>query len=178
METKIAHESFETVLLDPKTLTFCFEGENLTMDLAQGAHFPRVSLRRCFPLSALDTNIIVRIPEAGNENGKEIGMIADINQLDEYSREAVTRELRLHYVVPSILRIKSIREEFGFLYWSVDTDRGAKEFIMRDSVIGSTRKISAGRWLIIDINQTRYDVHDFEALDSQSQNLLRRYLLL
>jgi hypothetical protein len=84
----------------------------------------------------------------------------------------------LHYFVPSILRILTIREEFGFLYWDVETDRGPKEFVMRDSIIGSVRQVSPIRWLVIDINQTRYEVRDINDLDEKSQELLRRYLLL
>ena len=49
---------------------------------------------------------------------------------------------------------------------------------MRDSPIGSVRRVSEKRFLIIDINQTRYEVPDLEALDSESQRLLSQYLLL
>jgi Domain of unknown function (DUF1854) len=128
------HESFEIVYLDPLSIRFAYDGENLTFTDRDGRFYPRVTLRRGFP--------------------------------------------SLFYFVPGIQRIVSIREEFGFLYWSVETDRGAKEFIMRDSVIGSVRKISEGRYLLIDINQTRYQVSDLDALDERSQALLRRYLLL
>jgi hypothetical protein len=178
MDTPTLHESFDTVFLDPKTSHFCYEGENLTLTYSDGSFFPRVSLRRCFPLSSENTNIVVRIPEADSERSHELGMIEDITHLEESSRQAVERELHLYYVVPSILRIQNIREEFGFLYWTVETDRGPKEFVIRDSIISSTRRISDGRWLIIDINQSRYEIHHFDSLDIPSQNLLRRYLLL
>jgi hypothetical protein len=171
-------DSFEIVYLDPKAIRFTYTGENLTFTDADSTYYPRVSLRRCFPLSANDTNIMVRLPDEEMERGREIGIIADVSELSEDSRQAILRELRLHYFVPGIQRINSIREEFGFLYWSVETDRGSKKFIMRDSVISAVRKVSEGRWLIIDINQTRYEIFNFEALDSRSQDLLRRYLLL
>jgi hypothetical protein len=178
MDTSSFHESFETVLLDPKTSRFCYEGENLTFTDSDGSFYPRVSLRRCFPLSSENTNIVVRVPEADPERSHELGMIEDIADLDESSRDAVEHELHLFYVVPSILRIHNIREEFGFLYWTVDTDRGPKEFVIRDSIISSTRQISKSRWLIIDINQSRYEIYNYELLDITSQNFLRRYLLL
>lgn len=173
-----ANESFETILLNPDKIDFTYQGENLTFTDHLGNHYPRVTLRRCFPLSSENTNIIVRLPEKEGENGLELGMISDVYDLDECSQEAVLRELRLHYVVPMIIRIKSIREEFGFLYWSTDTDRGEKDFIMRDSIIANTRQVSLGRWLIIDINQTRYEIHRIEDLDEHSQNLLHRFLLI
>jgi hypothetical protein len=180
METHLQSpaESFEIVYLNPKAICFEYQGENLTFTDAQGEFYPRVTLRRCFPLSAKRTNIIVRVPESETSQGYELGIIAELEELDPGSQEAVLRELQLHYFVPSILRILTIREEFGFLYWDVETDRGPKEFVMRDSIIGSVRQVSPIRWLVIDINQTRYEVRDINDLDEKSQELLRRYLLL
>jgi hypothetical protein len=171
-------DPFDTVYLDPNKVKFAYAGENLTYEDADGKTYPRVTLRRCFPLSAQDENIIVRVPDEEMERGSEIGILLDLNALEEESREAVQRELRLHYFVPRVQKILTIREEFGFLYWSVETDRGQKEFTMRDSIIGSVRKVSEGRWLMIDINQTRYEIHDLAALDPQSQKMLTRTLLL
>jgi hypothetical protein len=173
-----AHETFEVVYLDPARVRFAYDGENLTFDDGRGVLYPRVTLRRCFPLSAQNTNILVRASEGENERNEELGIILEVDELEHGSREAVLRELRLHYFVPVIQQIYSIKEEFGFLYWSVETERGRKEFTMRDSIIGNVRQVSPGRWLIIDINQTRYEVHNFETLDAHSQDLLRRYLLL
>ncbi len=173
-----AQESFAIVYLEAEHVCFEYQGENLTMTDSDGVFYPRVTLRRCFPLSAGHTNILVRVPESEDSLGCELGIISDVNELAPASLDAVLRELRLHYFVPNIQRIVSIKEEFGFLYWQVETDRGNKDFIMRDSVIGSVRQVSPGRWLVIDINQTRYEVRDFEALDANSQELLSRYLLL
>ena len=177
METK-QPDSFEIVILDAPKLAFTYDGENLTYTAADGTFYPIVTLRRCFPLSASNTHIIVRVPDNEDARGQELGLIADVAELRTEAREAVERELRLHYFVPRIQKINSIREEFGFLYWSVETDRGHKDFVMRDSVISSVRRVSDGRWLIIDINQTRYEIFDFEKLDSKGQDLLKRYLLL
>lgn len=171
-------ESFAVVYLDPHNVCFEYIAENLTLTMGDGTYYPRVTLRRCFPLSAKRTNIIVRAPGPDNQLEYEIGIIADLEQLRPDSQEAVLRELQLHYFVPTIQRILTIREEFGFLYWQVETDRGSKEFVMRDSVIGSVRQISPNRWLVIDINQTRYEVRDITVLDSHSQELLRLNLLL
>jgi hypothetical protein len=171
-------DSFAIIYLDPKVVCFAYQGENLTFTNADGTFYPRVTLRRCFPLSAKRANIIVRIPESEADQGFELGIIENLEELDPASQEAVLRELQLHYFVPSILNIHTIREEFGFLYWDVETDRGPKEFIMRDSIIGSVRQVSPTRWLVIDINQTRYEVRDINDLDPKSQELLRKNLLL
>jgi hypothetical protein len=178
MEETNEHETFETYIFDPCQVRFEYQGENLTFTDEYGKFFPRVSLRRCFPLSSENTNIIIRVQDENPEKWYELGMICEVYDLDECSLEAVLRELHLHYLVPMVLQIENIKEEFGFLYWSVETDRGHKEFIMRDSIISSTRQVSKGRWLLIDINQTRYEIHSYDALDTHSQNLLNKYLLL
>ncbi len=171
-------ETFDTKILDPKTIQFRHDGHNLTFTASDGTFYPRITLRRSFPLSAGNTYIVVRVPEAEPDRSTELGMIVDCAELSDESRQAVEYELRSFYLVPVIQCIHSIREEFGFLYWVVDTDRGPKEFIMRDSIIGQIRQVGPGRWLIIDINQTRYEVHNYEQLDEHSQYLLTRYLLL
>lgn len=171
-------KSFEANYLDAKLIRFRYEGETLTYTDAEGQFYPRVSLRRCFPLSAENTFIAVRLPGAEIDRSEELGVIADAGELDEVSRQTIEREMHLYYLVPKIEKIRTIREEFGFLYWDVETDRGEKEFIMRDNITGSTRRIAANRWLIIDINQTRYEVHEVEALDEKSQEYLKKYLLL
>ena len=176
--TKPERDAFELVYLDPKKVRLGYEGENLTFIDADGTYYPRVTLRRCFPLSSQNTYIMVCAPGLEMERGSEIGLLKDLDDLEPESRTAIERELGLHYFVPVVRKISNIREEFGFLYWDVETDRGAKSFIMRDSIISSTRRVSDGRWLIIDINQTRFEVRDFQSLDSRSQDYLQRYLLL
>jgi hypothetical protein len=176
--SKSNYESYEVHFLDAKQIQFDYEGENLTFADEIGTYYPRVTLRRGFPLSSENSHILVRTPETDDEHGVELGIIENVEELNPKDREAVNRELRLHYFVPMISRIDKIKEEFGFLYWSVDTDRGHKDFIMRDSIIGQVRKVSEGRWLVIDINQTRYEIHNFQMLDSHSQDMLRKYLLL
>lgn len=171
-------ESFQTNYLNPRELMFSYEGQNLTLQMGDNC-YPQVSLRRSFPLSARNTYIVVRVPDAEHtERFNELGVIADCREMDEGSLAAVSQELDLFYLVPMIRSIKTIREEFGFLYWDVETDRGPKEFTMRDSLIGQVRQVGPGRWLIIDINQTRFEIRDFEQLDEKSRNLLSQFLLL
>jgi hypothetical protein len=72
-----------------------------------------------------------------------------------------------------------IHEEFDFLYWKVITDRGYKEFITRSNVIVSVRQVSASRWLVIDINQSRYEINYEEiAADPHGKKLIDKWLTL
>jgi hypothetical protein len=49
---------------------------------------------------------------------------------------------------------------------------------MRNNVIRHAREVSPGRWLLIDVNQARYEIPDIEALDRASQKLVSRHLYL
>ena len=177
-EVEKVQESFEAVYLNSKIIHFYRDGENLAFKIDNGKEYQRVTLRRCFPLSGDQIYLVVRTPETELERSTEIGIVNDFSNLDAVSQSAVMSELKNHYFVPVIQRINSIREEFGFLYWNVVTDRGEKEFIMRDDIVHSTRSISKDRWLIIDINHARYELRNDGILDRNSKKLMVKFLLL
>ncbi len=174
-------KSFEVVYLKPEQLHFERRGDTLSLTLAGDDPaarrvYPRVALRSCFPVSHSQFYLSVR--DVGNEEQPEIGIIRDWTTLAEPDRRAVGDELDLHYFVPKISRVDDVRDEFGFLYWDVDTDKGHKEFVMRNNVIRHAREITAGRWLLIDVNQARYEITNIGLLDRKSQKLIHRYLYL
>ncbi len=171
-------KSFEATYLDSQQLKFRSDGENLTLTLPDNTFYPRVTLRRCFPFSTNGLFITVRTPDTEMERGEEIGIINGIGHLDPESHAAISEELKLHYFVPLIKKVIRVKEEYGFINWQVMTDRGFKEFIMRDNVISSTRQISPNRWLLIDINQARYEFSDDNSLDERSRRLMIKHLLL
>jgi Domain of unknown function (DUF1854) len=173
-----AEQSFEAVYLDPTQINFRYEGENLTLTMPDGSYFPRVTLRRCFPLSTNGMYVTVRTPDTEQDRGIEIGIINGIEKLTPESLGALSGELKLHYFVPVIKKVYKVYEEYGFITWKVLTDRGDKEFTMRDNVISTTRQISTTRWLLIDINQARYEINDDGTLDDRSRSLMIRHLLL
>jgi len=169
-------KAFEVVHLPPEELSFERKGDTLTLTLRDGTHYPRVLLRSCFPVSQSTLHLSVR--SAVGEEQKEIGIIDDWTQLDETSRKAVAEEIGLYYFVPQITKVLSIKKEFGFIYWTVETNKGPKEFVMRDSVVHYAREVARDRWLIIDVNQARYEIPDVEKLDQHSRSLVRRFLYL
>jgi hypothetical protein len=118
------------------------------------------------------------VRDASAEEQPELGVLRDWTELQEADRQAVAAELGLHYFVPRISRILQIRDELGFLYWTVETDKGKKEFVMRNNVISYAREVSPGRWLLIDVGQARYEIADLRALDPHSQKLVSRFLFL
>ena len=175
-QTIVPRKAFEWVMLAPEDVRFEREGDTLRLTLSDGTHYPRVSLRSCFPVSGGPALLSVR--DAASEEQDEIGIIADWSKLAEADRQAVATELELHYFVPKVTAVSKIKDEFGFLYWTVETDKGPKEFVMRNSVVHYAREIAKNHWLIIDVNQARYEIPDVSQLDSRSQGLVSRFLLL
>jgi len=175
-------KSFEVAYLDPRRVHFERHGDTLSLTLDDGTHYPRVILRSCFPVSGQGSYLSIR--DAGRSNDvsdheqPEIGVIEDWNQLDAEERQVITAELSLYYFVPQIRRVLKIRDELGFLYWTVETDRGFKEFVMRNSVIRYAREVAPGHWLLIDVNQARYEIPDLGQLDRNSQNMVKRFLCI
>ena len=188
-------KAFEVVYLDPERVTFERRGDTLSLmlqtdeaseDAPAGAspggvslniiRYPRVVLRACFPVS--DNTEFLSVRDATDETVPELGIIEDWSQLPPESRDAVAAELGLHYFVPEIRQVFNVKEELGFLYWTVETDKGRKEFVMRNSVIHYAREVSPGHWLLIDVNEARYEIPNVAALDAHSQKLVQRFLYL
>ncbi|MEA3407511.1 MAG: DUF1854 domain-containing protein [Chloroflexota bacterium] len=168
-------KSLEVEYLDPQKVHFHRKGDTLSMTL-DGEYYPRVELRRCFPLAEGTRYLSVR--DATTEDHEEIGILYDWTALDESDRQAVGTEMRLFYFVPHIERVVEIKKEFGFLYWEVETDKGELDFVMRDRVTHYTRQVSKNRWMLIDVNKARFEIPDLTALDNRSQRLVRRFLRL
>jgi hypothetical protein len=176
MGASAVSQSFEVVRLDPAQVHFERHGDTLTLTLADGRHYPRIVVRSCFPVS--DGNVYLSVRDASLEEQPEIGIIEDWRGLSEEDRQAVADELGLYYFVPRIQRVRKVREELGFIYWTVETDKGPKEFAMHNSITHYAREIAPGRWLLIDLHQARYEIPDLTALDRHSQRLVRTILCL
>lgn len=172
-------KSFEVIYLTPDATHFTRVGDTLSMDTViegEEKHYARVVLRQCFPVS--DNNKYLSIRDANDEKQKEIGVIEDWTQLAHEDREAVSAELNLYYLIPRITKIHEIKNDLGFLYWKVETDKGPQEFAMRDSIIHYSREIGPGHFLLIDVNQARHEIVDIEQLDKQSQRYLQLHFQL
>jgi hypothetical protein len=168
-------KSYEVVHLQPDHVRFVRQGDTLSLAV-DDVYYPRVVLRRCFPVS--QSELLLSVRDATSEEQAEVGLIEDWSALHESDRAAVAAELGLHYFVPQISQVHSVRDEFGFLYWSVDTDKGPKEFVMRNSVVHYAREVAPRHWLLIDVNQARYEIEDVDALEQRSQKIVKRALYL
>lgn len=161
----------ELKFLDPKKLKFFKDEDGKVGVVIEGeGTFRRIILRRCFPLTMPDRYISVR-----NEDDEEIGLIRELRQLDPKSRKIVEEELRRRYFMPVILKVKALREKFGFAEWEVETDKGPRTFIA-STTSDSLLYLEERRIIITDIDGNRYEIPDWAKLDSHSLALLSRLL--
>ena len=118
----------------------------------------RAAFHRCFPFNDPDHFISVR-----DENQKEIGLIESLADFPAETRRLIEDQLNLRYFTPLITKICEVKEEYGYSYWAVETDRGAYRCTVRLGG-GSVSRISDIRLLITDIDGNRFEIPDLTGL--------------
>jgi hypothetical protein len=98
-------------------------------------------------------------------------MLPDLERLGSESRQAVERELQRRYLTSRIRRLVTLRQEFGVTYWEVDTERGVRDFVVRD-LQETCVWLSETHLLLIDVDGSRFEIPDRRLLDEPSQRLL------
>jgi len=125
---------------------------------------------RAFPLSEASRYFVLL--DGANQ---EIGVIRNPRELDAESRRLLDRMIHEHYFIPVIKRIRLLREEFGVSRWVVETDRGEREFFVREPR-DNVFSLGEGRVMVVDADGNRYDIPDAAELDPASLHRLERYL--
>lgn len=137
-----------------------------------GQTWERIQVIRLFPFTEPDKFISIRTVE---ERSKEIGVIADLKDVDKKTREMLLEQLSLHYFTPVIEKIIDIKDEYGYAYFHVMTDRGECRFTIN---MGSNAvvRLSDSRLLITDLDENRFEIRDVFALTQKEQRKLDLFL--
>ncbi len=135
------------------------EGGFVSLDYGE-RHYPRVAVHRCFPFSDPSRYISIREPD---NDGREIGLILDLKDLSEETQSILEEQMALRYFTPHILQIRDIKEEYGYSYWEVVTDKGACRFTVRMGA-GSVYPIGPNRYLVNDLDGNRFEIPDLYRL--------------
>lgn len=137
-----------------------------------GTTYPRIAVHRCFPFSDPTHYISIREPEG---DGKEIGLILDLDGLKKETRQMLEEQMQLRYFAPKILNIREIKEEYGYSYWDVETDRGACRFTVRMGG-GSVYAIGPDRYLVNDLDGNRFEIPDLNKLTQRELKKLNLFI--
>ena len=162
--------SFELRILEAKQMRV-FRHTGITrLTLNNERSWRKVSVARAFPLSDPDHYLGFL-----DGSGKDVGMLHDPAALDPESKKTVDEELEKRYFVPIVEKAISVKEEFGTVYWTLDTDRGQREVIVRN-MRDNLQELSPIRVIITDVDGNRFEFQDITKLDAKSYGLILRNL--
>ena len=134
----------------------------------------RIFLSRAFPFDMPHDYISVL-----DKDKKEIGFIRSLDDFDEPQRSMLMRELESKYYTPTIKRIYSVKERYGFSYWKTECEFGEKSFTRQDtsrSISKTSNPDGSERLFILDVDGNRYEIPDVEKLDRKSFKKIELYL--
>ena len=140
-----------------------YENNLVTLTRKDGTVYTELEPRRLFPVSRADTYITLL-----DKEGIEIGIIRALSDLDKASRDVIQYSLDDYYLVPHIVRILAVTEKYGTLHWSVETERGFKEFDIRNRN-HDVKVYHDGRVRVRDSDDNRYLITDYRKLDKHSR---------
>lgn len=142
------------------------ENNLVNLEISSGEVFEKLEPRRLFPVSRQNSYITLL-----NTDGAEVAIIKALTDLDEESLEVIKYSLNDYYLVPHIQKIISIFEKNGKIHWVVETERGIKEFDVRNRN-HDIRVYKDGRVRVRDSDDNRYIITDYKTLDKHSRSQL------
>lgn len=143
-----------------------YENNLVTLTLENGQAYEKLEPRRLFPVSRIDSYITLL-----SEEGKEIAIIRSFDDLNKESAQVIRESISDYYLVPYITEIVAITVKNGTLVWKVKTNRGPKQFEVRDRN-HDIRVYKDGSIRVRDSDDNRYVIEDYRKLDKHSRHQL------
>ncbi|WP_373988198.1 DUF1854 domain-containing protein [Duganella sp. BuS-21] len=141
----------------------------LVLTTNDGVVHEGVSPVRAFPVQAPDDGLSLL-----NGDGKEVAWIERLGDLPPAIAALVEAELSGREFMPEIARINSVTSYATPCTWSVATDRGDTEFVLRGEE--DIRRLTVDTLLISDIHGIHYLIRDLRELDKHSKKIIDRFL--
>jgi hypothetical protein len=142
----------------------------LILTRSSGERFEGVEPVRAFPVQSPDDGIGIV-----STDGKEVAWVDRLADLPDDQRQLIADQLAGREFMPEIARIVSVTSFSTPCTWTVDTDRGRTEFVLRGDE--DIRRIGTeGNLLVADIHGIHYLVRNHLALDAHSRKILDRFL--
>ncbi|WP_339268200.1 DUF1854 domain-containing protein [Paenibacillus sp. FSL R5-0470] len=163
-------DPYEINIFEPGLISFSRSQGGVFQGVIEGKVYEELILFRIFPFQYNTQYISVR-----NSKSEEIGVIRDIDQLDEESRGEVDKELQLRYFLPVVTRIDSIKQKADMWIWELQTNLGQTRIVMRN-LHEHMQYPSLYRIILTDVNGKRCEIRDYSTLDIQSRKKLKDVL--
>ena len=173
---KVEVEQVERMLeinrLTPDNTTFKETSGGFVTATVNETDYGIVNIIRTFPLSDENKYLSVRL---SNKKQDEIGIIEELTDFDSQTQQILLKQLKLRYFMPKIVKIISIKEEFGYSYWNVLTDKGEFKFSSSSGSSGVVIPYKKGV-IIKDTNENRYVIEDLSKLSATEMKKIDLYL--
>lgn len=157
-------------IFDPAAIEFYRNPQGFLAMKKGEEDFKRVKLSRILPFAEPEKYITVSDTE-----GKELGIIRDLAELDKAQRELALEELSARYYCPEVTNIKSIKEKMGYFYFDVAFGSYKKIFAVKD-ISRSIKQIDDKCIVITDVDGSRYLIPDVWKIDTKSRRKIEPYL--
>jgi hypothetical protein len=142
----------------------------LILTTADGVRHEAVVPVRAFPIQSPEVGISIV-----NTDSHEVAWIEQLAELAEPAQSLIRSELAGREFMPVISQIVSVSSFATPCTWTVETDRGRTEFVLRGDE--DVRRIGKDNALLIaDNHGIQYLVRDQFALDGHSKKILDRFL--
>lgn len=142
----------------------------LVLTTAQGERFEDVVPVRAFPIQAPEEGVSL----VGTQ-GQELAWVEALHTLVQPAQTLLRETLAEREFIPVIARIASTTSFSTPCTWSVSTDRGDCQFVLRGDE--DIRRIGKDNALLIsDAQGIQYLIRDSLALDAGSKKILDRFL--
>lgn len=142
----------------------------LVLTLPSGARFEGVVPVRAFPIQAPEDGISLV-----NLDGEEVGWVDGLGDLPEPAQGLIRAALGTREFMPVITSIDAVSSFSTPCTWTVQTDRGTTDFVLRGDE--DIRRIGKDNGLLIaDTHGIQYLVRDQFALNAHSKKILDRFM--
>jgi len=141
----------------------------LNLTDAAGTVHQNVSPVRAFPVQAPDEGLALV-----NGDGKEVAWIDSLDDLPPAVAGLVREELSGREFMPEIARIVDVTSFATPCTWTVETNRGRTEFVLRGEE--DIRRIGPEALLVSDTHGIHFLIRDQYALDKHSKKILDRFM--
>jgi len=157
--------------LNPETLRLFYSPKDrLRLTVGEERSYHTVKPVWAAPLSRPDTYLALL-----DGKGAEIVMLPDPAQLPPDSLAAAREELRRRYLTATVTQVTHARQEFGATYWSVETDRGPRDFVTQN-LQENAIWLSDVHLLLLDVDGNRFEITDVSRLDAPSRHYVETIL--
>jgi hypothetical protein len=156
---------------NPKDLKLFYEPKDrLRLTVGDDCSYPTVKPAWAAPLSRPETYLSLL-----NGKGDEIVLLPDPKELPADSLAVVREELRKRYLTATVSAIRHAKQEFGATYWTVDTDRGPRDFVTQN-LQENAIWLSPTHLLLVDVDGNRFELTDIDQLDHASRTYVETIL--